>query len=282
MPSLSLSLSLSLTAFAFPVTKCFDTIGNIGYELYLGLLFPLVVHVSQEIHRGFQLTRGRFGGLFLKVKDAVSAKVTMEELKDFLNKYFPHMQSSLEDCKNMLDVFLAMRKECSLANFALLEIVVAHFDVPEARQHIDNYKKEFLIYEIALLSTEFASEMREEAQFRGSLSRCETIHLKMVWGKDETTLQEFEELIHYVFAPLARYVHLQAVLEGCIHCICYANRVLMGSLASRAKENLGGLRERGVIWLVVGEETLLDLRAEAHGKEVGTCSLFCGFPLTTG
>lgn len=228
----------------------------------------LVVHVTQEIHRGFQLTRGRFGGLFLKVKDAVSTKVTVEELKDFLYKYFPHMQTTLEESNNMLDVFLAMRKECSLANFALLEIVVAHFVVPEAQEHIDNYKKEFVIYEIALLSTEFASEMREEAQFRGSLSRCETIHLKMVWGKDETTLQEFEELIHYVFAPLARYVHLQAVLEGCIHCICYASRVVMGTLANQAKEKVGGLKERGVIWLVVGEETLLDLRDETHGKKV--------------
>ena len=249
--------------------KFFVGFGNKRVPFYLSLLSFAVVHVSQDIHRGFQLTRGRFGGLFLKVKDAVSTKVTMEELMDFLNKYFPHMQSTLEDCKNMLDVFLAMRKECSLANFALLELVVAHFVVPEAQVHIDNYKKEFLIYEISLLSTRFANEMREEAQFRGSLSRSETIHLKMVWGKDETTLQEFEELIHYVFAPLARYVHLQAVLEGCVHCICYASRVLMEPLASQAKKNLGGLRERGVIWLVVGEETLFDLRAEVHKKEVG-------------
>ena len=237
-------------------------------------LFPEVIIVDEAVHREFELMKGRLGGLIRRVKNAaVEAGVTLSDMKEFLYFTYPHMKQEIDASKNMLDAFICVRNQCTLANYSVITAVAQEFQIEEAFEIIKTYTEHIAKGHQNVLDKRFAKELREEAERMDKHPHFKmTINLKVYWARDATCLNDFQELVLHLFGHLTRHIHLTCVMEGCIHFVCRAHPMYAMALVEEARRKLPSMKERGVMWLTVGNETILDLRKEMEREEVNACS----------
>lgn len=65
----------------------------------------------------------------------------LEEVKTLLRMYNFHLGAKIADCSTISDVMNVIVQECSLTDVGLLQIVAEQFDISEALERIDYYKK---------------------------------------------------------------------------------------------------------------------------------------------
>ena len=237
-------------------------------------LCPEVIIVDEAVHREFELMKGRLGGLIRRVKNAaVDAGVTLADMKEFLYFTYPYLKQEIDTAKNMLDAFICVRNQCTLANFSVITAVAKEFEIEEAFDIIKTYTEHIEKGHQNVMDKRFAKELREEAERMDKHPHFRmTINLKVYWARDATCINDFQELVLHLFGDLTRHIHLTCVMEGCIHFVCRAHPMYATALAEEARRKLPGMKKRGVMWLTIGDQTILDLRKEMEKKEVKSCS----------
>lgn len=232
-------------------------------------LHPEVIIVDEAVHREFELMKGRLGGLIRRVKNAaVDAGVTLDDMKEFLYFTYPFLKREIDAAKNMLDAFICVRNQCTLANYSIITAVAKEFQIEEAFEIIATYTDHIEKGHQNVMDKRFAKELRQEAERMDRHPHFKmTINLKVYWARDNTTISEFQDLILHLFGNLTRHIHLTCVLEGCIHFVCRAHPMYAAAMIEEARKKLAGMKKMGVMWLTIGDETVLDLRDEMEREE---------------
>ena len=102
-------------------------------------------------------------------------------MKQLLTVSFPfEYLEDIEKAANLTDIFVLVRKLCSLVNKEVIVFIVNHFKHSSALITIQMYEDEEQNFHKKLLSTTFSEELKEEAKLIGHnpIPEC-TITLKL-------------------------------------------------------------------------------------------------------
>jgi hypothetical protein len=159
----------------------------------------------------------------------------------------------------MNELFSILRREISPTNYILLVSIIDELNLPKAMELIRSYKMEEEKYQRKLLDEGFMQEILEDSS-GGLCSEVDTaIELKLDWSKaDETTVNEFQDVLRDIFSIMDRYVHLYDVRPGCVFCSCRAPKCLQDVLVKLANEKKSRLIERGVALLTIGGVVIIN------------------------
>ena len=210
--------------------------------------------------------RWKLAGLVQDFQKAVeAANVNIDDLKQFIRLYGGHDKECVEqlkEAKNFSEVFAIVRDRlCSLFNYVVLLQIAEKFDIADAFKVIRSYEVEEENYRKILTSSTLAEELRRETkQLSCHPSTAQnTIILKLRWSPplETPTICDFESVIKEVFFELYSYIHLLKVEPGSIVVTMCASEQVVGALTALAKKRIAYLKDIGVTWLVIGDDTII-------------------------
>ena len=208
----------------------------------------------------FDQMRVAYGKLKEKVVPIVVKSISsLRTLKKFLQRCFPELTHQLGIARSFNNVMDLVEDKCTIINVACLEAIVDHYNITEAKNHIEEFKK---------LVDDFCEKIKADIccnqTFKiDSFSHpliCETIVFVLEWEADKHTISDIKRLLAKAFKDLVNNVQVRAINEGeSIIITCYAPQHMMDILLMTAKENLEELKELGLSRLSFGYYTIFDI-----------------------
>ena len=217
------------------------------------------------MQREYQGMRWKLAGLVQDFQKAVeAANVNIDDLKQFIRLYGHDKECAeqLKEATNFSEVFAIVRDRlCSLFNYVVLLRIAEKFNIANAFKVIQAYEVEEENYRRILNSSKLAEELRRETkQLSCHPSTAQnTIILKLRWSLplETPTISDFESVIKEVFFELFSYIHLLKVEPGSIIVTMCAPEQMAGALTALAKKRIVYLKDSGVTWLVIGDDTII-------------------------
>ena len=217
------------------------------------------------MQRDYEEMRWKLAGLVQDFqKAAEAANVNIDDLKQFITLYGHDKEcvEQLKEAKNLSEVFVVVRDRlCSLFNYVVLLRIAEKFNIADAFKVIQSYEVEEENYRRILTSSTLAEELRRETkQLSCHPSTAQnTIILKLRWSPplETPTVSDFESVIKEVFFELYSYIHLLKVEPGSIVVTMCAPERVVGALTALAKKRIVYLKDIGVTWLVIGDDTII-------------------------
>ena len=132
-----------------------------------------------------------FAHMIYSVSRAVMESLHLDRLKGFLYVYRSDLKAKLDNCDSISSVVELISEECSLTDITLLEAVVEHFNITEAKEYIEEYKSKL---EEFYQSLPFRVRENFEAVETSPLI-CETATFVFDRGPDEKDLQTITDIL---------------------------------------------------------------------------------------
>ena len=203
--------------------------------------------------------RVKFGNLIEAVEPVIAKGIpSLEELKKYLRRCFRELKPQLSLAESFDDVMELVENKCTIINVCCLEAIVDHYNITDAKRHITEFK--------TTVDT-FCEEVKLSVCCKESFKRilpsrlltCETIEFVLEWKTDEHTLNDIRDLLSKAFENLVGNVQIRVIMEGnSIIITCYAPHHMMDILLVTTKENLGLLKEMGLLKLTLGYYIIYD------------------------
>ena len=209
-----------------------------------------------------------FGNLFVTVSPLIESSITsLKDLKDNLKKWYPELRSRLSSARSFSDVMEVVQDRCTIINVHCLKIIADHYKVRDANIKITKFKTKV---------TKFCKEIKAKICFKQTFNitfcshlTCNTIVFVLAWEPDEYTLNDIKNLLSKAFKDMADSVQVRTISEGnSIIVTCYAPHHMMDILLVTAEENLGLLKEMGLLKLTIGYRTIYDKRQRDKVRNV--------------
>ena len=228
--------------------------------------------------REFNLIRAEFANLFTNMWNVFNtAQLQADKLKWFLQDYFPHLKSQLICASSTEDALEVVKEECSLIDITCLEVIVDHFNLLEAKKHIEDYKSKLNKF-CDNISARHALKETFRVVTTPFPLKCETIEFVLPWEfKDDyalrDALRDVEDILTVSFERLAKIVQVFfSPADGhSITVTCTFPFILTTLLIAKAQETLELLRERGLVKLTIGHCVVFD---KSKRDEVRNESIF--------
>ena len=215
--------------------------------------------------------RVAYGNLMEEVVPIVVKSVksisSLRALKKYLDRCFPELTHQLERAKSFKNIMDLVEDKCTIINVACLEAIVDHYNITEAKKHIEDFKK---------LVDDFCEKIKANICYNQSfkvdsfshLLICETIVFVLEWDADKRKIGDIKRLLAKAFKDLVNNVQVRAINEGeSIIVTCYAPQHMMGILLMTAKESLDQLKEIGLSRLSFGYYTIFDTHVSTNGLD---------------
>uniref|UniRef100_A0A1X7UJQ6 Death domain-containing protein n=1 Tax=Amphimedon queenslandica TaxID=400682 RepID=A0A1X7UJQ6_AMPQE len=225
------------------------------------------VRVSRAAHEySFEAMSGKFCAFIDKMKPILSTNTKLEELKRFLEQYWPELKSQLQQTQSFDELFKIIEKKCNIVNVAAIETIANRYDLEDGISLASQYIKEIEKFskEIKLA---FTLNKKLSLASNSSLT-CEKIQFLLDWEPSDHLLEDIRRLMKRAFDDLANEVIVQTIQKAnSILIICYAPLYLMNALFLEAQANLPTLlKEVDLIQLTIGHYTLYDRNKEREMK----------------
>lgn len=198
----------------------------------------------------FDRINDSLGMMIFKVFTMIESAIpSVGNLISFITTLRPNLDQQLSNAKSIDDVKTVIRNNCSITNTVLLESIVNHYSVAEAKELISEFNSEI---------EEFCERNICDVQIRKISSlTCETIIFVVDWEVTRCTLKNIERLHKKAFQKLNKKVEVVATKQvNSIAIICYAPYNLMEKLALEAKGSISDLIEMGLMQLTIGYDTV--------------------------
>ncbi|XP_019853796.1 PREDICTED: uncharacterized protein LOC109583065 [Amphimedon queenslandica] len=209
---------------------------------------------------------GKFCAFIDKMKPILSTNTKLEELKRFLEQYWPELKSQLQQTQSFDELFKIIEKKCNIVNVAAIETIANRYDLEDGISLASQYIKEIEKFskEIKLA---FTLNKKLSLASNSSLT-CEKIQFLLDWEPSDHLLEDIRRLMKRAFDDLANEVIVQTIQKAnSILIICYAPLYLMNALFLEAQANLPTLlKEVDLIQLTIGHYTLYDRNKEREMK----------------
>ena len=208
----------------------------------------------------FDRMRADYGKLMEKVVPIVVKSISsLRTLKKFLQRCFPELTHQLAIAKSFNSVMDLVEDKCTIINVACLEAIVDHYDITEAKNHIEDFKKLVDDFCEKIKANVCCNQSFKIPSFSQPLI-CETIVFVLEWEADKHTISDIKRLLAKAFKDLVNSVQVRAINEGeSIIITCYAPQHMMDILLMTAKENLEQLKAIGLSRLSFGYYTIFDI-----------------------
>lgn len=226
-------------------------------------MFPPQVKLPPSYQSYFNQIQVSLGNLFEVVVPLIAKKIpTLEELSRYLRRCFRELRPQLHDAKSFDAVMEIVENKCTVINVCCLEAIVDHYNVTDAKSHIEVFKSKV---------NDFCDKVRGDICSNGRFLiassphqlTCETIEFVVEWEADKCTLNDIRGLLSIAFKGMVKTVRVTSIMEGkSIVITCYAPQYMLDCLAIIAEENLDHLKDVGLIKLSIGYHTLFDRNKE--------------------
>ena len=205
----------------------------------------------------FGSSRKEFAIAFSKIRKAINASPPpLEELKEFLEDGYSHLQPQFVHCNSIADVLRIVKDHCTLIDISCLEGIVERFDIKEAETHIQAYKN---FIQSSCEKTKACLCLNENFKITKtpSLLRCETVEFVLDWDPKSCTLEDIKDILS---ESLEMNVQIRYIREGnSIIVICFfplsPTKII---IIAKAQETLEVLKKKGLLKLTVGYCTIYD------------------------
>ena len=227
-------------------TACIPILSSIN------IITDNVIYVPQYMSPEFNALYAKFGKMFFNVRQAMMAHTPptcIEELKSFLEDFNSELETELDNIDTLKGVMRLIRKNCSLVDIVILEAVVEHFEITEAQEYIDGYKKAIddscQNFSISLCLNEPFDVVKSSPSLK-----CETATFVLGWEPDQHKLKDITEILSKTCGKL---VKIKFIKEGnSITVTCTFPHSLTGAIITKVMENIDILIKNSLISLTIG------------------------------
>ena len=204
----------------------------------------------------FNALYGKFANMFSDVREAIMAHTPptcIEKLKSFLEDFNSDLEAELDQVNTLKGVMRLIKKNCSLVDIVILEVVVERFKFTEAQGYIDGYKKAIddscHNFSISLCLNEPFDVMKSSPPLK-----CETATFVLGWEPDQHKLKDITDILSKTCGKL---VKIKFIKEGnSITVTCTFPHFLTGALINKVMKNIDILIKNGLISLTIGYDTV--------------------------
>ena len=178
-------------------------------------------------------------------------------LKNFCRFSYPNNSHEVDDCQTIADVLSFVTKKCTLINIAILNELVNHSGIEEAKVHIKEYQQAVAEFR-EKMTTRFAVNKSFLPDGGSPPLHCETITFLVSWNPDErTSLDDINDLLTDAFNDLSSDVKVVRTDKvNSIIITCSFPFDLTGLLIAKATSNLKQLKKKGLLKLTIGYCTI--------------------------
>ena len=149
----------------------------------------------------FTSLRTSLGSMMYNVCKAIKeAGPELNDLKELVGSCNSDLKPKLAECSEVSGVLSLVKKECSLIDVSLLEVVVKELNFEKAEKHIENYRailKEFLN------NSPIAHYLRKMFDAHSPLN-YETITYVFDWRPDERMLKDITDILSVSSGKIVR------------------------------------------------------------------------------
>lgn len=205
--------------------------------------------IPRVVIQKFDLIRAKFASTMFSVKETMNTPplpVNFENLKRFLKSGYSHLKLQLSQCDDIDDILDLISEKSSLTKISLLEAVVDHFKIEQARLIIQQYKKSVEEF----CATGPLGDFLNEHFSLPSPLQCETATFLVDRSVDEVTLNDIEDLIANALGETAIIVKVEKINSFVI--TCSFPLVLSQSLIEISCKNVQLLKEKSVLHVTIG------------------------------
>lgn len=208
-----------------------------------------------------------FGDLIDTVKPLIEKGIpSLQELKKYLGTLYQGLISQLNEAESFDDVMKIVREKCTIIGVVCLRRVVNKFNIAEAKQHIEDFKRTIDVFQEKIRLN--VCDRRSFRQSSSSLLKRDTIEFVLKWVPDEYSLSHIKRLLEKAFEDLAEEVLVNVVKKtNSITVTCYAPRNLMIVLLMEAEKNLQTLIKMGLMKLTISYYTVWDEQTRDKVRE---------------
>ena len=200
-----------------------------------------------------------FGSLIHTVAPLIETGISsLKDLKTYLRRCFPDLRPQLSTAESFDDVMDLVQDKCTIINICCLEFIVIYYNITEAKSLITEFK---MTVETFCEKVKVSICLKQNFKLTSHSHHliCETIEFILEWEVDKYTLKHIKDLLSKAFEDMAESVQVRAINEGnSIIVTCYAPHHMMNILLVTAKENLGLLKEMGLLKLTLGYDNIYD------------------------
>ncbi|XP_019853792.1 PREDICTED: uncharacterized protein LOC109583061 [Amphimedon queenslandica] len=198
------------------------------------------IRVSRAAHEySFEAMRGKFCVFLENMRSILLSMetISLEELKQFLERYYPELKSQLQRTKSVDSVLKIVEKKCNIVNVAAMETIANRYDLEDGINLVSIYKEEIKKFSNEMKLT-FTLNRKISLASSSSLT-CEKIGFLLDWEPSDHLLEDIRLLLERAFDDLANEVVVQTIQKAnSILIICYAPLYLMNALFLEAQANL--------------------------------------------
>ena len=232
--------------------------------MYIG-----TVHAGRAIYAGREV-EAKIDTMTFSLDQLVSciqtqveeSSITPEALARSLERMYRSLplEAKLRGTPTMDGVFKAVREECSLLNYSILERIAYSFHLRDAHEYIALYEKHIEHVTKLLNATEFAEQLHQAVKETpmASTSLQESITIVTMWGPNQKKVEDFRRFMFEAFSFARGYVHLIKVRPGSLQFTCYVPEQLTKAVTQLAQENRQVFQQFGVIQLKIGGVTVFE------------------------
>ena len=192
--------------------------------------------------------------MFSNVRKVISeCPPPLENLKTFIEDFNSDLESELSVISNLQGVMRLIRKNCSLINIVILEVVVKHFKINDAQKYIDDYKRE-IDESCHNLSVHLCLNEPFDVVRASPPLKCETATYVLGWEVTEHKLKDVTDIVSKSSGKFVKILHIKSIES--ITITCSFPHSLTGALIIKLSENLELLIKNGLMKLTVGYCTI--------------------------
>ena len=203
--------------------------------------------------------RTKFGKMLYGIQKSIEEnRLPVHCLKSFLGYSYHGLVSRLSICENINDILNLVQEKCSVIDISLLQGMAEEFELKQAEQHINTYKKEIEEF-CQTMSVRLCLNKTFQVSVPHTPLQCETATFVLDWNPDEHMLDDVKNLLSATFESLSLTVKVVVIKEGnSIIITCTFPVQLAMFLVDKAFDNLKMLKQKfGLLSLTIGCVTVL-------------------------
>ena len=159
----------------------------------------------------FNEIRTKFGSTFFNVRGAISNNPPpVEEIKMLLQDSFIDLKPQIVHVNTIKKILDIVRDKCTLTDISYLKTIVEEFDIKEAKDHIQTYKKsieEFCRTVSLRLCLGESFRMLSSSTFL----KCETATFILDWNPDDCVVNDIKDVLSECFERLSQTVQIEII-----------------------------------------------------------------------
>ncbi|XP_019858068.1 PREDICTED: uncharacterized protein LOC109586329 isoform X1 [Amphimedon queenslandica] len=240
----------------YRVVYCIDDLMKVNDNTNVeGLKIFLPLNVTLE----FKKMRLTLGQTFFKVGSIMMSSPqspTLDNIKYVLGAYDKALRPQVAQCEDIHSILQLVCDSCPLDDISVLEYFINEFNIEEAKDAIQKYKKA-----IKELKETKLSQCLNETISHASPLECERITIFVDEDANQSVLNDVKRLSSALFKNFSRHVKLNVVQDGNSFTItCSFPLILSEQLITAALNNIDVLKENKVKRLTIGYCTVYEVK----------------------